>query len=175
MPEQPKAEDVVRLLMKHQDDLFRYIYALLPHEEDARDVLQETSVSLYRKFADYDSSKPFLAWAYGFAYVEVMKQRERNQRGRRHLRDELVEILAREREGQEPVLQTRLQALDQCLDKLPALDRKLICQRYHGECQVDELVEQLGTSRRTLFRNLDRIRRALYECITRRLHAAGIS
>src|SRR6185295_216694 len=103
--------------MKHQEDLFRYIYALIPHEEDARDVLQETSVSLYRKFADYDGSKPFLAWAYGFAYVEVMKQRERNQRGKRHLSEELVGILAREREGQETTLQTRLQALDQCLDK----------------------------------------------------------
>jgi RNA polymerase sigma-70 factor (ECF subfamily) len=44
-------EQLVRLLMKHQDDLFRYIFSLLPHEEDARDVLQETSVSLYRKFA----------------------------------------------------------------------------------------------------------------------------
>src|SRR6185436_14726148 len=89
-------ELLVRLLMKHQEDLFRYIYALLPHEEDARDVLQETSVSLYRKFADYNPSKPFLAWAFGFAYLEVLKQRERNQRGRKHLREELVELLARE-------------------------------------------------------------------------------
>jgi RNA polymerase sigma-70 factor (ECF subfamily) len=161
--------------MKHQDDLFRYIYSLLPHEEDARDVLQETSVALFRKSSDYDPHKPFLAWAYGFAQVEVMKQRERNQRGKRHLRDELVGVLAREREAQEATLQTRLQALDRCLDDLPVLDRKLICQRYHSGCPVDELVEQLGTSRRTLFRNLDRIRRALFECINRRLHAAGVS
>jgi hypothetical protein len=35
------------------------------------------------------------------------------------------------------------------------------------------LVEHLGTSRRTLFRNLDRIRRTLFECITRRLQAAS--
>jgi len=161
--------------MKHQDDLFRYIYSLIPHEEDARDVLQETSVSLFRKSAEYDSRKPFLAWAFAFAYVEVMKQRERNQRGKRHLGDELIEMLAREREAQEGTLQSRLTALDHCLNDLPVLDRKLICQRYHSGCPVDQLVEQLGTSRRTLFRNLDRIRRALYECINRRLHAAGVS
>src|SRR5690349_650831 len=89
-------ELLVRLLMRHQDDLFRYIYSLLPHQEDARDALQETSVALYRKFADYDPAKPFVAWAYGFAYLEVLKQRERSQRGNRHMREDIVELLARE-------------------------------------------------------------------------------
>jgi RNA polymerase sigma-70 factor (ECF subfamily) len=172
--ETPRVELLVRLLMKHQEDLFRYIYALIPHEEDARDVLQETSVSLYRKFADYDPNKPFLAWAFGFAYLEVLKQRDRNQRGRKHLREELVEILAREREQQEDSLHARLQALELCLQDLPALDRKLISQRYHSGLPIEQLVEELGTSRRTLFRNLDRVRRALFECINRRLQAAGL-
>ena len=47
-----RAELLVRLLSRHQEELFRYIFALLPHEEDARDVLQETSVALCRKFAE---------------------------------------------------------------------------------------------------------------------------
>src|ERR1700694_3917803 len=101
--EPERMELLVRLLSKHQEDLFRYIFALLPHEEDARDVLQETSVALYRKFAEYDPSKPFLAWAYGFAFVQIMKQRERNQRGARLLAGHVMESLAREREQHEPV------------------------------------------------------------------------
>ena len=171
--EQANMELLVRLLMKHQEDLFRYIYALIPNEEDARDVLQETSVSLYRKFADYDPAKPFLAWAFGFAYLEVLKQRERNQRGKKHLREELVELLSREREQQEAGLHSRLQALEICLEELPALDRKLINERYHQSRPIEELVELMGTSRRTLFRNLDRVRRALFECINRRLQSSG--
>lgn len=172
MPETPQTEQLVRLLMKHQEDLFRYIYSLLPHEEDARDVLQETSVSLYRKFADYDAEKPFLAWAYGFAYLEVLKQRERNERGTRHMRQELVEVLSRERQEQETELHNRLQALEGCVEKLPPMDRELIRLRYHSGTPVDDLVEQLGTSRRTFFRNLDRVRRTLLECITRQLQVA---
>jgi len=168
-----QSEQLVRLLMKHQEDLFRYIFSLLPHEEDARDVLQETSVSLYRKFADYDHEKPFLAWAYGFAYLEVLKQRERNERGTRHMREELVEVLSRERQEQETDLHGRLQALDNCLEQLPPMDRELIRLRYHSGSPVDEIVEQLGTSRRTFFRNLDRVRRALMECINRRLQVAA--
>src|SRR5439155_18371675 len=95
-----RTEQLVRLLIRHQDDLFRHIFSLLPHQEDARDALQETSVALYRKFAAYDPAKPFLAWAYGFAYLEVLKQRDRNCRGGRHLSDGLLELLAQERQQQ---------------------------------------------------------------------------
>jgi RNA polymerase sigma-70 factor (ECF subfamily) len=170
--EAARAELLVRLLSRHQDELFRYIFALLPHEEDARDVLQETSVALYRKFAEYDPDKPFLAWAYRFAYLEVLKQRERNQRGTRYLSRELVECLARQREQHEPVLQARLQALERCLEELPPAERELIRQRYQGQLKADELMRLAGTSRRTLFRNLDRIRRLLFDCISRRVAAA---
>src|SRR5207244_1385774 len=106
--EAARTELLVRLLSKHQEELFRYIFSLLPHEEDAKDVLQETCVALYRKFAEYDSSKPFLAWAYRFAYLEVLKQRERSQRNTRLLSADLIERLAREREHHEPILQARL-------------------------------------------------------------------
>jgi RNA polymerase sigma-70 factor (ECF subfamily) len=172
--EAARTELLVRLLSRHQEELFRYIFALLPHEEDARDVLQETSVALYRKFGEYDLDKSFLAWAYRFAYLEVLKQRERNQRGTRLLSRELIERLAREREQREPVLQTRLQALEQCLQELAPRDRELIRRRYQGKTGTEELVRQFGTSRRTLFRNLDRVRRLLFDCISRRV-AAGLS
>jgi RNA polymerase sigma-70 factor, ECF subfamily len=172
--EAARAELLVRLLSRHQDEMFRYIFALLPREEDARDVLQETSVALYRKFEDYDTHKPFLAWAYRFAFLEVLKQRERSQRAERHLRTEIVERLARVREEYEPVLHARLQALELCLDELPARDRELIQQRYQFKVHTEGLIKQFAPSRRTLFRRLERIRRQLSECITHRL-AAGLS
>jgi len=170
-----RTEMLVRLLSRHQEELFRYIFALLPHEEDARDVLQETSVALYRKFEEYDPTKPFLAWAYCFAYLEILKQRERNRRGARLLNRELIERLAREREQHEPILQARLQALEHCLGELAPADRELIRQRYQGKTRSEELVRQSNTSRRTLFRKLDRIRRLLFDCISRQVAAAGLS
>ena len=170
-----RTELLVRLLSRHQEELFRYIFALLLHEEDARDVLQETSVALYRKFHEYDPSKPFLAWAYRFAYLEVLKQRERNQRGGRLLSRDLIERLAREREQHEPVLQARLQALEHCLQELPPADQELIRHRYQKKVGTEELMRLCKTSRRTLFRKLDRIRRLLFDCISRRVAATGLS
>lgn len=168
-------ELLVRLLSKHQEELFRYIFSLLPYEEDAKDVLQETSVALWRKFTEYDPTKPFLAWAYRFAYLEVLKQRERSQRAARILSQELVERLARERETHEPILLARLQALEYCLQQLAAADRALIQQRYHDKTKAATLVQQAGTSRRSLFRKLDRIRRLLFDCVSKRVSTAGLS
>jgi RNA polymerase sigma-70 factor (ECF subfamily) len=165
------AELLVRLLTGHQEELYRHIFALLPHEEDAHDVLQETAVALFRKFSDFDPTKPFLPWAYRFAELEVMKQRERNRRNNRLLDPELIRQLAREREQYESELHERLAALEQCLSGLPAADRELIRQRYQGKTPIDDLVRQSGASRRTLFRNLDRVRRVLLECISTRLAA----
>jgi RNA polymerase sigma-70 factor (ECF subfamily) len=162
-------ELLVRLLSRYQDDLFRYIFSLLPHEEDARDVLQETSVALFRKFAEYDPGKPFLAWAYRFAYLEVLKQRERGQRRARHLSRDVLERLAREREQYEPVLAERLQALERCLEELAPADQQLIRQRYDGKVGTEELARRLGASRRTFFREMERIRRLLLACVSRRL------
>jgi RNA polymerase sigma-70 factor (ECF subfamily) len=163
------AELLVRLLARHQEALFRYIFALLPHEEDARDALQETSVALYRKFAEYDADKPFLAWAFRFAYLEVLKQRERNLRGRRLFKRDLLERLAQEREQFDPLLNDRLLALENCLQKLAPADRELVRRRYQEKAEIEELVEKSGASRRTLYRNLDRIRQLLLNCIMRRL------
>jgi RNA polymerase sigma-70 factor (ECF subfamily) len=160
---------LVSLLTRHQEDLFRFIFALHPHEEDVRDILQETSVALCRKILEYDSSQPFLPWAFGFAYLEVQKQRERNKRGVRLLSRDLVDRLAREREQHEPVLLQRLQALEYCMEKLSPADQEMIQHRYHGKIGIEDLVVQMGTSRRTLFRNFDRIRRLLFDCISNRV------
>jgi RNA polymerase sigma-70 factor (ECF subfamily) len=166
-----RTELLVRLLSKHQDDLFRYIFALLPHEEDAKDVLQETCVALYRKFEDYDAGKPFLAWAFGFAFLEILKQRDRSRRGLRYLSQGIMERLASDRASEEPLLAARLAALDECLKKLGPADRELVRLRYQAKSSTDELVSHFGPSRRTLFRNLGRIRRLLFDCVTRRVAA----
>ena len=107
--------------------------------------------------------------AFSFAYLEVLKQRDRNQRGHRLLDRELIERLVKERADHELQLQVRLDALEHCLQCLVPEDRELIRLRYQGKIPIEELVEQSGTSRRTLFRNLDRIRRLLFDCISNRI------
>src|SRR5262249_19024653 len=99
---------------------------------------------------------------------EVMKQRERNQRGTRFLKREVLDHLARERAEQDDDLQVRLRALELCLEQLPPADRELIRQRYQGKAKIQALIHERRSSRRTRFRQLERIRHWLFDCITRR-------
>jgi RNA polymerase sigma-70 factor (ECF subfamily) len=167
-----RTELLVRLLSRHQQDLFRYILSLIPHEDDARDVLQETSVALWRKFDEYEASRPFLAWAHGFAYLEVLKHKERGRHRVRPFTAELLEQLSDERAALEPVLQTRAIALEACLGKLSSADRELIRRRYQDRAPAEQMAQEFGASRRTYFRNLERIRRLLLECIRRHMGSA---
>ena len=167
-----RTELLVRLLTRHQDDLFRYVLAQVPHEDDARDVLQETSVAVCRKFAEYDPAKPFLAWAYGFAHLEVLKHRDRGRHRVRPFTREVLERLAAERAEAEPAFQVRMHALEVCLAKLSEPDRALIRRRYHDRVPAEQAAREAGASRRTFFRNLERIRRLLLECIRRQVGPA---
>jgi RNA polymerase sigma-70 factor (ECF subfamily) len=167
-----RTELLVRLLSRHQQELLRYTLSLVPHDDDAHDVLQETSVALWRKFGEYESTRPFLAWAHGFAYLEVLKYRERGRHQARPFTAELLEQLSDERAALEPILQTRAIALEACLAKLSSADRELIRRRYHDRAPTEKLAQEFGASRRTFFRNLERIRRLLVECIRRHLGSA---
>ena len=164
----------VGLITANYDHLRRYIYTLLPHEEDSKDVLQEVCLALSRKFHEYDRSRPFLPWACRFAYLKVLKFYEQ-QRPRRmpQLPVEVLELLARERESEEPALAERLAALDRCLEKLTAPDRRLIQARYIDRIPADEIAGLFTQSRRTMFRNLERVRRLLFECVDRSVVLGG--
>jgi RNA polymerase sigma-70 factor, ECF subfamily len=84
-------EAFVLLLTQHQEVLFRYIFSLVPVEADARDILQETSLALYRKADQFDPARPFLPWAYRFAYLQVQKHREKAARSPLLFSEDVIE------------------------------------------------------------------------------------
>ena len=171
----PNAENLILLLTRHQDALFRYIFSLVPAEADARDILQDTSLALFRKFDQYDPARPFLPWAYRFAYLQVQKHREKNARLPLLFAEDVLELLAGERERIEPQLDERLRLLDACLDKLGARERELVTARYALRESAEAMMRRFALSRRTLFRNLELLRRRLHDCVSRQLETEGLA
>lgn len=166
-------ENLIVLLTEHQEHLFRYIFSLIPVEADARDILQETSVALFRKFDQYDATRPFLPWAYRFAFLQVRKHRERTARSPLLFSEDVIELLAGERERHDAELDERLKHLERCLEKLSSQDRALVTSRYARRESAAEMMERFSLSRRTLFRNLEGLRRRLHECVTLQLQREG--
>lgn len=176
MPELPNSDSelFLSLITASHDQLRRYIYTFLPSEEDVKDVLQEVCIAIFRKFDEYDKSRPFLPWAYRFAYLKVLAFNKR-QRLRRvvWLPTDVLELLAVTREEEEPVLARRLAALEECLEKLSDQDRRLIRARYVDRAPTESIATAFTQSRRTLFRNLERVRRLLFDCVSRSMVLEG--
>lgn len=168
-------ENLILLLTQHQAQLFRYIFSLVPCEADARDILQETSVALYRKWDQYDATRPFLAWAYRFAYLQVQKHREKSARSPLLFSEDVMDLLANERAHIEPLLDERLRLLDACLSKLTPQDKELVTCRYAQRHSAEQMMQRFDMSRRTLFRNLELLRQRLHECVTRQLQSEGLA
>lgn len=175
MSEEPPSsrENLVLLLSQHQESLFRYIYCLVPVEADARDIQQETSLALYRKWEQFDTSRPFLAWAFRFAYLQVLKHREKSARSPLTFDPDVLDLLAGEHERVADHLDRRLRLLDGCLQKLPASEKDLVTGRYARRESAEMLMDRLHLSRRTLFRKLELLRRRLHDCVTRQLESEG--
>jgi RNA polymerase sigma-70 factor (ECF subfamily) len=171
----PHAENLVLLLTRHQDALFRYIFSLVPAEADARDILQETSLALFRKFDQYDPSRPFLHWAYRFAYLQVQKHREKQARSPLLFAEDVLELIASERERIEPQLDERLRLLDACLNRLGARERELVTARYARRESAETMMQRFALTRRTLFRNLELLRQWLHDCVSRQLETEGLA
>lgn len=176
MPEHPtNTENLIRLLSQHQEALFRYVFSLVACEADARDILQETSLALFRKFDQYDASRPFLPWAYRFAYLQIQKHREKSAQSPLLFSEDVMELIANERAHIEPQLDERLRLLDACVGKLTSQDKELVISRYALREGAEEMMQRFAMSRRTLFRNLELLRQRLHECVTQQLQSEGLA
>lgn len=165
---------MVGWIASHQAALHRYILSLLPDRSLADDVLQETNLVLWRKAADYDPERPFLAWAFGVARHQVMAARRDAGRDRHVFNDQLVEILAEEHPLHDSTGPMQ-EALESCLNQLPHQQRELILARYEPGASVQELAKERSKTPGALSILLLRIRKVLEDCIERKLGPSTLS
>ena len=82
-PDSPiPGEELVGQLTACQGKLYGYIMSLLPDAHQARDVLQETNLVIWRKAAEYEAGTNFGAWVSRIAFYQVMAHRSRQKRDR---------------------------------------------------------------------------------------------
>jgi RNA polymerase sigma-70 factor (ECF subfamily) len=158
-------EQFVRLLMANEEQLYGYVFSLLPNAEDAKDVLQEAAVNIWQHFDEFDPARPFFPWAARFAYYAVLTFRKRDQRSRTTLSEEAIEAVAQDYRAQQGDLHRRLDALRACMQKLPAPARRLLEERYQRGQMIQAIATRTGRSVHTLYKAFEKIRHWLMECV----------
>jgi RNA polymerase sigma-70 factor (ECF subfamily) len=155
----------VHLLTDAQVKLYAFICSLLGGSREARDVLQETNMALWRKSAEYDPSLNFLTWAYTFARYQVMAHREKASRERMIFDERLLDDVAECVAERNTNLDERLRILDECIAKLSPVHREILIKRYQKGMSFDRLSAELGHRVGAVRVLLHRIRLALGRCI----------
>jgi RNA polymerase sigma-70 factor (ECF subfamily) len=161
--------EFVELYSRYYPRVQYYLMALLPSANDAADVLQESSLVLWRKFASYQPDTNFYAWACKIARLQALKFRNRVGRSAKLLDDAILEKLSEEAMSDEIDPAASLEALAYCLERLSDRNRSLIRRRYQPNISVRELAAEVGCSPNALSKLLGKIRRLLMDCVERKL------
>lgn len=161
-----------RLLTEHRNQIYHYIFSLVPNDVDADDICQRCSIVMWRKFAEFDRDRSFLAWACGIAHYEIQNFRRSAGAGRMVFSSDVVQSLATQLEHLDGhTTADRLTALQSCLKHLPARDRLLVHEVYWNGRNYEEVAQHCGFSLRTAYNRMHLIRRRLLDCIARKHQA----
>jgi RNA polymerase sigma-70 factor (ECF subfamily) len=165
-----QTENYLRLLAQHDRWLATYVYSLVHDRADAEEILQDCKVGMWRHFGSFQADTNFRAWARKFATNHVLNYRRSEKRWPTTvIDDEFIEAVAGEIDRRAGVLDTRADALQACLRKLPEAHRKIIIWRYYEDCGVEEIAAKSQRTIEAVYRLLSRIRTVLNDCVSQQL------
>ena len=156
-----------------QSRLYAYIFTLTGDREQARDMLQETNLVMWRKAEALEPGTNFIAWAFTIARYQVMAYRQKIARDRLVFDDEVLADMADIFSDGDP-FEGRQGALGQCIEKLTPSHRNLLRIRYTDGVSVKDMADRLNKSANAIAKTLHRTRIALMECIERRVSEGGV-
>ena len=167
------ADEFARLYVQNQHAILRYVRSFVPSPHDAEEVLQETAAALWKKADSYDPDRPFIGWALRFALYEVRTFQRKNRTRAICLGDEMLDVLAAEREEMDSLLRDRRRALTSCLQKLSTEQQQLIVERYYHRKSVQDMAAATSDSPTRLYKVFRRLRWKLFVCVNRAVEMDG--
>ena len=136
----------VALFHEHSRGVYAHIRTLVPNEQDADEVFQETSTTMWQKFDQYLANTDFRAWACRIAYYKVLKLRERQYRSPKLFSPEFLELVDEEQIVMSDVLDARGDMLLLCVEELKPVDRDLLKRRHQREASVKRIASEMKRS-----------------------------
>lgn len=158
------------LMERHLDALHAFVALKLPMPHLIDEITHETLVFAFRHLGEFTAGTSFRAWLRAIALNRVRTEVER------FLREDRNRLAYAERRALEASLATpepswELEALQDCLGRLPAPLRELLHLRYRDEQSSEQIAGRLRRSLAWVRTTLCRVRQQLKACIERRLKA----
>jgi RNA polymerase sigma-70 factor, ECF subfamily len=159
-------DQFIDLLLRHQAQVFGYIFAAVQNLHDAEELYQETSLVLWRKFSDYRPDTDFARWACKTAKYKILHFQHDRRRSTICFSDEVLANLADVQVSKNSESsQHHQEILAECVNELSPADQQIVDLCYGGQDSIKKVAEKLKRSPQTLYNAVSRIRGALFDCI----------
>ena len=152
-------EELIRLW---QPRLFYYVRRLVPQEQDAWDVLQQTWLGAFQNIGTLNDPKLLAPWLYRIARNKTIGQRRmRFPKPMDVPEDRLTE------DRDETIAFDNAELVHEALDKLELVDREVLTLQFLRDLSVDEIADVLEIPAGTVKSRLFHARRALKEVLAK--------
>jgi RNA polymerase sigma-70 factor (ECF subfamily) len=138
--------DFLRYYNAAQPLLRGWLLAWLRDFHRAEDLLQETSVVLWKQFGEFRSGESFNAWALGIAKNLTLKSLREARVSPRLADPEVLQAVAATYEKTFANLEGRRRALTGCMDKLSETLRTLVDLYFGQLLPISEIARRTGRS-----------------------------
>lgn len=162
-------QEFVQLLVTHEPRLRSFLRALLPEWGDIDEVLQETSLVAWQKFARFERGTNFMAWIAAIARFEALSHLRKHGRANRVFSPEVLALIADDAVARTEPLERERHALERCLEKLADAQRELLLLSYRPGARLREVAAQAGRSVQGYYKTVQRLRIRLLDCIRQEL------
>lgn len=169
-----KIQRFLQLTTANQSRIHSYILGLVLSTTDADDLLQETTIVMWKKFDEFEPGTNFVAWALAIARYQILNYYRKQGRNVISLDQETMEAIAPQAEEFVQQTDNRVDMLKQCIQKLESKDKHMVSLRYNREMTVHTIAEMLGKKEKTIYKALARIQTILARCVRLHLSMEGL-
>jgi RNA polymerase sigma-70 factor (ECF subfamily) len=179
------------LVERHSSNVFRLAYRMTGNQHDAEEVVQEAFLRAYQKLSQFAARANFGTWVYRIAanYAIDRMRRRRSEESRRELpgrstddglESDPVSFVPDAAPSPERLAQSgQLAEHIRCaLNELTPAERTAFVMRHWGGSGIEEIAEALKSSssaaKNTVFRSVQKLRRALEPFVERRGQARAM-
>lgn len=170
MTPKPQEESFVQLFVETEPALRSFILSQVGNWADMNEILQQTSLVLWRKFGQYEAGTHFRSWAFKIARFEILNHLKKQRRSKLVFSNETLELLAVDEPEEEDYLEAHRHALAECLKKLKPEQRSLLRDCYEEGKTMKEVAQQQSRSLDALYKIMQRLRSSLLQCVERVIH-----
>ena len=170
--------DVFEVLVREHAAMLRaFIGATVADDSAADDLWQDTMLTAWRRWDDYDRDRPFGAWLRGIASKKILAWNRKCAGGPigcdEAALDHFQQVFGRIQRLSGDTFHEKLEALRECVGALPEAYREIVRLRYSEELMPAKVAERQSMKLDTVKKRLQRAKSILFDCINRKLELSA--